>query len=75
MYAIRSYYGFLEKETLEQKIGEYLAEKEDDLAAWFSSPEIRQRMAGVLDKAVDDLRITSYNVCYTKLLRKSSAVI
>ena len=47
--------GFLEKETLEQKVGEYLSEKEDDLVAWFSSPEIRQRMAGVLDKAVDDL--------------------
>jgi len=47
--------GFLEKETLEQKVGEYLAAKEDDLVAWFSSPEIQQRMAGVLDKSIDDL--------------------
>jgi len=47
--------GFLEKETLEQKVGEYLAAKEDDLVAWLSSPEIQQRMTAVLDQAVDDL--------------------
>ncbi|MGD9948229.1 MAG: DUF445 family protein [Desulfobulbus sp.] len=47
--------GFLEKDTLEQKIGEYLGEKEAALVAWFSSPEIQVRMKGVLDKAIDDL--------------------
>ncbi|MDD2463392.1 MAG: DUF445 family protein [Desulfobulbus sp.] len=47
--------GFLEKNTLEQKIGEYLGEKEADLVAWFSSPEIQVRMQAVMDKAIDDL--------------------
>ena len=47
--------GFLEKETLEQKIGEYLGQKETDLVAWFSSPEIQARMKTILDQAVDDI--------------------
>lgn len=47
--------GFLEKEILEQKIGEYLGEKEADLVAWFCSPEIQLRMTAVLDEAIDDL--------------------
>jgi uncharacterized membrane protein YheB (UPF0754 family) len=47
--------GFLERATLEQKVAEYLQEKETDLVAWLASPEIRSRMVTVLEQAVDEL--------------------
>lgn len=47
--------GFLEKDTLEQKIGDYLGEKEADLVAWFASPALQVRMMAVLDQAIADL--------------------
>jgi len=47
--------GFLEKETLEKTINQYLSDKEADLVAWFASPEIQARMQAVLDKAMDGL--------------------
>ncbi len=47
--------GFLEMDTLEQKVGEYLEDKEDDLIAWLQNPVVQQRMAAVLDENIDAL--------------------
>jgi uncharacterized membrane protein YheB (UPF0754 family) len=46
--------GFLERDTLEQKIDEYLREKEGDLVTWLGRPEIRSRMVVGLEQAIDD---------------------
>ncbi len=47
--------GFLERDTMEQKVEEYLRGKEGDLVAWLGRPEIRSRMGTVLEQAVDEL--------------------
>jgi uncharacterized membrane protein YheB (UPF0754 family) len=47
--------GFLERDTLEQKVIAYLEEKEEDLAAWLGNPEVQGRMTGVLAESVDGL--------------------
>jgi len=47
--------GFLERDTLEQKVVAYLEEKEEDLAAWLSNPEVQSRMTAVLVESVDGL--------------------
>ena len=41
--------GFLEVDTLEEKIGAYLDEKEEDLVHWLGNPEVQVRMVTVLD--------------------------
>ena len=77
MYAIRSYYGKLSsissifygidqlhREATEAETAEFLNQGFVELVEGFSSADVktanRKRIA---------LRITSYNVCYTKLLR------
>ncbi|HSO08851.1 MAG TPA: DUF445 family protein [Desulfoprunum sp.] len=40
--------GFLKMETVEQKIRDYLVAKEDDIAAWLQSEDLRTRVAEVL---------------------------
>nr|WP_320009905.1 DUF445 family protein [uncultured Desulfobulbus sp.] len=47
--------GFLEKESLEDKVGEYLVGKEEDLVVWLSSPEIQARLHQALDNSIDEL--------------------
>jgi uncharacterized membrane protein YheB (UPF0754 family) len=47
--------GFLEMDTFEGKIGEYLDQKEDDLSAWLQNPEVQARMATVLAENIDAL--------------------
>lgn len=47
--------GFIERETLEEKVGQYLHDKEPDLVAWLESEEMRSRMLVVLQQAVDAL--------------------
>lgn len=47
--------GFLEMDTLERKVGEYLVDKEEDLIAWLQNAEVQERMAMVLEQQVDSL--------------------
>lgn len=47
--------GFIERATLEEKVGEYMRDKQPDLVAWLESEEVRSRMLVVLQQAVDDL--------------------
>ncbi len=47
--------GFLEMDTFEQKVGEYLQEKEGDLTTWLQNPEVQDRMATVLAENIDVL--------------------
>jgi len=47
--------GFLEMDTFEEKIGEYLDQKEEDLIAWLQNPEVQDRMATVLAENIDVL--------------------
>ncbi|MBV5318156.1 MAG: DUF445 family protein [Desulfobulbaceae bacterium] len=47
--------GFLEMDTFEQKVGEYLDGKEDDLSVWLQNPEVQTRMAAVLAEYMDVL--------------------
>jgi uncharacterized membrane protein YheB (UPF0754 family) len=47
--------GFLERETMDQKVHEYLIEKEEDLVAWLRNPEVQARMTTVLEESVDAL--------------------
>ena len=47
--------GFIERETLEEQVADYLRVKEPDLVAWLASGEVRSRMLVVLQQAVDDL--------------------
>ncbi|MDP3478524.1 MAG: DUF445 family protein [Desulfoprunum sp.] len=46
MAAIAS--GFLKMETVEQKIHDYLVEKEEDITKWLQTDEIRERVADAL---------------------------
>ncbi|WP_269846848.1 DUF445 family protein [Desulfobulbus oligotrophicus] len=41
--------GFLEIDTMEQSIGDYLDEKQEDLIQWFENPEVQERMGMALD--------------------------
>ena len=69
MYAIRSYYGFLPWSSGSQQAGRRIS-----LSGFFSIAV--DAMGGSTDvahsPASPDARITSYNVCYTKLLRVST---
>ncbi len=47
--------GFLEVDTFEQKVGEYLEEKEEDLISWLQNPEVQVRMTSVLRESIDGL--------------------
>lgn len=47
--------GFLEVDTLEEKIGTYLDEKEEDLVRWLGNPELQERMAVVFDNLLASL--------------------
>ncbi len=47
--------GFLETDSLEPKIDEYLGKKEGDLIAWLQSTEVQERMTVVLVEHVDGL--------------------
>ncbi len=47
--------GFLEMDTFEHKIGDYLTSREDDLIAWLAQPEVQERMTAVLLDQVDGL--------------------
>lgn len=47
--------GFLETETLAHKVGAYLDDKQDDLIAWLSNPEVQERLSVVLVESVDAL--------------------
>jgi uncharacterized membrane protein YheB (UPF0754 family) len=47
--------GFLEVDTLEQKVGAYLEEKKDDLVVWLGNPEVQERLTAVLGETVDAL--------------------
>ncbi len=40
--------GFLDMETLEAKIREYLLDKEDEIILWLQEPELQERLATVL---------------------------
>lgn len=40
--------GFINMETVEQKIREYLANKDEDIAGWLQSEEVRNKVAEVL---------------------------
>ncbi len=59
--------GFLERDTLEQKISEYLTAKEADLEAWFVSPAIRSRLETVLVQGVDELTAKPLSELLAKL--------
>lgn len=47
--------GFLRKELLEQKILDYLVEKNDDITAWASSPEVQEKVAKIFSKKYNEL--------------------
>ena len=63
MYAIRSYY--------ESLIHDELAEAARVLNAFMGQAENLQKIEQAARLIADSFRITSYNVCYTKLLRIS----
>ena len=76
MYAIRSYYGFVSsalKEAFSATIEEcstclLISEIEDDSSS-AAAATVSTLDVACSDAAATDVRITSYNVCYTKLLR------
>ena len=77
MYAIRSYYGDKAneiRETARRSIGTYLPAKSLELKHTIKlrrelTAEINENQTEI-KKIMDAIdRITSYNVCYTKLLR------
>ena len=45
--------GFLEMDTFEHKVGEYLDTREEDLIAWLGKPEVQERMTTVLIDQVE----------------------
>ena len=47
--------GFLEMDTFEQKMADYLVTREDDLIAWLGRPEVQERMTAALLEQVDGL--------------------
>ena len=51
---------------------DYMAKR---IKVQWSSPEIEHNVKGVMAFSPDKDRITSYNVCYTKLLRKVNFII
>jgi len=48
--------GFLEMDTFELKVSEYLEGKEEDLVAWLQNPEVQERMASVLAESLETFR-------------------
>ena len=66
MYAIRSYYDFSESQAIE-----YVEDYYDFYNADHKAENIRVRRISNNVFKVSLSRITSYNVCYTKLLRKN----
>ena len=66
MYAIRSYY-----ETLEELIIEQAIAREALRLAFEQHKQLAVGLKGVQQERTIS-RITSYNVCYTKLLRNQS---
>ena len=75
MYAIRSYYAEVRREYLDVLLGRerrssVIAELRQVLAIPLTgAPILAAAIQGVLEGMVQKNRITSYNVCYTKLLR------
>ena len=71
MYAIRSYYGYFAQNQA-QKLDENLTVLEtiDQIAVGDIRTKIRDILGAFMFSGED--RITSYNVCYTKLLRLAS---
>jgi uncharacterized membrane protein YheB (UPF0754 family) len=47
--------GFLRKEQLEQKIRAYLVEKNDDITAWASSPDVQTRVVNIFASKYNEL--------------------
>ncbi|MCF6188581.1 MAG: DUF445 family protein, partial [Desulfobulbaceae bacterium] len=50
--------GFIDMESLDGKIREYLAAHEDELEQWLQSPEVQKRFVAVLQEQVDKLMQT-----------------
>ena len=67
MYAIRSYYEMITEKT--QELSNTIDLFRDTLSS--TASDDRQTLGELL--SVIELRITSYNVCYTKLLRVYTA--
>ena len=68
MYAIRSYYVVLDT-AFNEDSNEY-TDRYAIKQSYFKTPEDFYNYLNVLENDVDKaIRITSYNVCYTKLLR------
>ena len=77
MYAIRSYY-VDSTESLNLSINDYAVEMfsftnstidKDKQYSDFKKNEELKSMTSLVERLSKDIRITSYNVCYTKLLR------
>ena len=47
--------GFLNMETFEEKVGDYLGTRQEDLIAWLQNTEIQERMVVLLSGQVDTL--------------------
>ncbi len=47
--------GFLDMETMEAKIREYLLDKEDEIILWLQEPELQERLAAVLVEQTERL--------------------
>ena len=75
MYAIRSYYdsGELDKKRRDQAMSWMWFLVNEGLERWFYNHEETQKLLPEIKAGVEAgriaPRITSYNVCYTKLLR------
>jgi uncharacterized membrane protein YheB (UPF0754 family) len=50
--------GFIDMDTLDGKIREYLIEHEDELEQWMQNPEVQERVVALLQKQVDKLMQT-----------------
>lgn len=59
--------GFLEPETLEGKIDEYLHNKKADLLLWLQQPEMQQRILLILEEHIDSFLDTSLNELFDKI--------
>jgi uncharacterized membrane protein YheB (UPF0754 family) len=46
--------GFLKTETVEEKIREYLVDKNDDIVAWLQSDEVQERVVAILRERSSD---------------------
>lgn len=59
--------GFLEPETLEGKIDEYLHNKKADLLLWLQQPEMQQRILLILEEHIDTFLNTSLSELLDKI--------